>query len=132
MDTRPAKRKSSKPSFEHRQTDTSTGSIIQDCEDALTNWVTANAAVAPKLSTRARNLSQRRKQRTQGEGVDLSGQDSSMKDRESGLWVPAGAHREYADDGEEEEEEEEEEEAAGPALGHSEERGRDGERVVAA
>ena len=30
-----------------------------------------------------------------------------MKDRESGLWVPAGAHREYQDDDEEEEEEEE-------------------------
>lgn len=84
--------------------------------------------MSPKLSTRARNLSQRRKQRTQGEGVDLSGQDSSMKDRESGLWVPAGAHREYADDGEEEEEEEEEE----AATGHPEERGREGERVTAA
>ncbi|KAL8784004.1 MAG: hypothetical protein Q9195_009214 [Heterodermia aff. obscurata] len=103
--------------------------IIQDCEDALTNWVTANAAVAPKLSTRARNLSQRRKQRTQGEGVDLSGQDSSLKDRESGLWVPAAAHREYGDDGEEEEEEEEEEVASGH---HAEERGREGERAVEA
>ena len=103
-------------------------SIIQDCEDALTNWVTANAAVSPKLSTRARTLSQRRKSRTQGEGVDLSGQDSSMKDRESGLWVPAGAHREYADDGEEEEEEEEE-----VAEGHhTGERGREGERAVEA
>ncbi len=100
-------------------------SIIQDCEDALTNWVTANAAVKPKLSTRARNLSQRRHQhRDQGEGVDLSGQDSSMKDnRESGLWVPAGAHREYqnADDDEEEEEEEE-------AAPQGEARGRDEER----
>lgn len=90
-------------------------SIIQDCEDALTNWVTAHAAVSSKLSTRARNLSQRRQQnratRAQGEGVDLANQDQPMKDRESGLWVPAGAHREYteADDGEEEEEEDEEE-----------------------
>ena len=50
-----------------------------------------------------------------------------MKDRESGLWVPAGAHREY-DEGEEEEEEEEEEVAAG----HPEERGREGERAVEA
>ena len=56
-----------------------------------------------------------------GEGVDLSGQDSSMKDRESGLWVPAGAHREYQG-GEEEEEEEEEEEATGEARGREEER----------
>lgn len=104
-------------------------SIIQDCEDALTNWVAANAAVSPKLSTRARTLSQRRKSRTQGEGVDLSGQDSSMKhqDRESGLWVPAGAHREYADDGEEEEEEEEEATEA-----HPQDRGRDGDRAVEA
>ena len=99
--------------------------IIQDCEDALTNWVTANAAVSPKLSTRARTLSQRRKARTQGEGVDLSGQDSSMQhqDRTSGLWVPAGAHREYTEDNDEEEEEEEE-----ATESHPQDRGRDGER----
>jgi len=97
-------------------------SIIQDCEDALTNWVQQNAAVSSKLSTRARNLSQRgRKNRNAGEGVDLSGQDQSMKDRESGLWVPAGAHREYQDD-EEEEEEEEETPANGEARGREEER----------
>lgn len=104
-------------------------SIIQDCEDALTNWVTANAAVKPKLSTRARNLSQRRRRdRDQGEGVDLSGQDSSMKDRESGLWVPAGAHREYQNDDDEEEEEEEEERVQ---PGHAGEvRGREDERVA--
>ena len=72
-----------------------------------------------KLSTRARNLSQRRKNRTGGEGVDLSGQDSSLKDRESGLWVPAGQHRDYADD--EEEEEEEEAETAAPANGEGRE-----------
>ena len=100
-------------------------SIIQDCEDALTNWVSANAAVSSKLSTRARNLSQRRKQRIQGEGVDLSGQDTNMQgeNRESGLWVPAGAHREYAE-GEEEEEEEEEE----APEGHAEHRGREEEQ----
>ena len=67
--------------------------------------------MSSKLSTRSRNLSQRRKSRT-GEGVDLSGQDASLKDRESGLWVPAGQHREYADDEEEEEEEEAEGEKA--------------------
>lgn len=82
-------------------------SIIQDCEDALTNWVEQNAAVSSKLSTRARNLSQRRQKRIDGGGVDLAGQDQPMKDRESGLWVPANAHREYQDDGDEEEEEEE-------------------------
>ncbi|KAL9051814.1 MAG: hypothetical protein Q9206_004558 [Seirophora lacunosa] len=112
--------------------------IIQDCEDALTNWVTANAAVKPKLSTRARNLSQRRHQRReQGEGVDLSGQDSSMKDRDSGgLWVPAGAHREYQNDEDDEEEEEEEEEVRGQSSGHAptsgEARGREEERDAVA
>lgn len=55
-----------------------------------------------------------------GEGVDLSGQDQSLKDRESGLWVPAGAHREYS--GNDEEEEEEEEEAGHEARGREEER----------
>ena len=123
---RPAKRKFFSHCFEKHKL-TLGYSIIQDCEDALTNWVTANAAVSPKLSTRARTLSQRRKSRNQGEGVDLSGQDSSMKDRESGLWVPAGAHREYADDGEEEEEEEEETTEA-----HPQDRGREGERAVEA
>ena len=86
----------------------------------MTNWVTANAAIKPSLSTRARNLSQRR-HKQMGEGVDLSGQDQSLKDRESGLWVPAGAHREYQGN-EEEEEEEEEEEAGTEARGREEER----------
>ena len=85
--------------------------------------------MSSKLSTRARTLSQRRtnRQRNQGEGVDLAGQDQPLKDRESGLWVPAGAHREYqeADDGEEEEEEEE-----GHANGES--RGREEERAAEA
>ena len=98
----------------------------------MTNWVSANAAVSSKLSTRARNLSQRRQQnrgtRNQGEGVDLAGQDQPMKDRESGLWVPAGAHREYQDDDEEEEEEEE----AHGSQANGEARGREEERAVAA
>lgn len=109
-------------------------SIIQDCEDALTNWVTANAAVSSKLSTRASNLSQRRKQgrgQRNPEGIDLSGQDQSMKDRESGLWVPAGAHREYGDE-DEEEEEEQEEEVGTHGHGNGEARGREEERVTAA
>ena len=88
--------------------------IIQDCEDALTNWVEQNAAVKSKLSTRSRNLSQRRQQRA--EGVDLSGQDQHM-DRES--WVPASQHQgEYEDDEDGE-------------LEHGE-RGREEERAVAA
>lgn len=76
----------------------------------------------PKLSTRARNLSQRRRERA--EGVDLSGQDSSLN-RDS--WVPAGQHREYVDDGEEEEEEEEEAVASTttPSTAAAEARGRE-------
>lgn len=94
--------------------------IIQDCEDALTNWVEQNAAVSSKLSTRARNLSQRRQKRMEGGGVDLAGQDQPMKDRESGLWVPANAHREYQDD--HEDEEEEDDAANGVSRGREEER----------
>ena len=87
-------------------------SIIQDCEDALTNWVTQNAAVKPQLSTRARTLSQRRKQgvgRHQGQPVDLASQDQPLDHRESGLWVPASEHQsgavyaQHVDDDEEEE-----------------------------
>lgn len=86
--------------------------IIQDCEDALTNWVTANAAVSSKLSVRARTLSQRRRaQRNNGEGHDLSGQDQPLNDRESGLWVPASAHK-----GDEYEDEEEDEEEVGTSI----------------
>lgn len=82
--------------------------IIQDCEDALTNWVTSRAQVKPKLSTRSRNLSQRRKNSAKREGgVDLASQDQPMKDdRDS--WVPAGQHGEYEQEEEDEEEEEEE------------------------
>ncbi|KAK2623741.1 hypothetical protein QTJ16_006922 [Diplocarpon rosae] len=89
--------------------------IIQDCEDALTNWVTANAKVSSTLSTRARTLSQRRRNNIQrnAEGHDLTGQDAPLNDRESGLWVPASAHKgeEYED-----EEEEEEEEVGAPSI----------------
>ncbi|RQM08816.1 hypothetical protein DH86_00002953 [Scytalidium sp. 3C] len=77
--------------------------IIQDCEDALTNWVSSNAAVSAKLSTRARTLSQRRRNniKRHEEGHDLSGQDAPLEnDRDSGLWVPASAHKseEYEED----------------------------------
>ena len=121
MDTRRAKR--TYLPYLHRF-ELTFGSIIQDCEDALTNWITANAAVRSKLSTRARTLSQRRK-RAQGEGVDLSAQDQSMKDRDS--WVPASAHQggeEYEDE-EEEEEEEEEPHGAGKEAANGEKRGRE-------
>ena len=70
--------------------------IIQDCEDALTNWVEQNAKVTSKLSTRTRTLSMRRQNRN--EGHDLSSQDNNM-DRES--WLPASQHQEYEDDDEE-------------------------------
>lgn len=59
--------------------------IIQDCEDALTNWVESNAVVSSKLSQRARTLSQRRRNniRQRSEGHDLSGQDVPLKDDSS-------------------------------------------------
>ncbi|KAF2254610.1 hypothetical protein BU26DRAFT_417413 [Trematosphaeria pertusa] len=101
--------------------------IIQDCEDALTNWVQQNAAVHSKLSTRARTLSQRRKNaaRRSGEGIDLSHQDQPLDNRESGLWIPASEHQ-----GNGYEEEEEEEDA--PSTVATETRGREEERPVAA
>jgi len=111
--------------------------IIQDCEDALTNWVDSKAAVTAKLSTRARTLSQRRRNNIQrnAEGHDLSGQDAPLGgDRDSALWVPASAHKggdEYDD-----EEEEDEEEGAHSVLEsdgvNGESRGRPQESVVGA
>lgn len=81
--------------------------IIQDCEDALTNWVTQNAAVSSKLSTRARTLSQRRRNniKHRSEGHDLSSQDAPLNDGSS--WVQASQHK----DEEYEEEEEDDEDA---------------------
>jgi hypothetical protein len=110
--------------------------IIQDCEDALTNWVTANAAVSSKLSTRSRTLSQRRRANVPrtADGLDLTGQDGApIHDRESGLWVPASVHKGngYAD-GEEEEEDEDQREASLQEGGlNDESRGRQ-EHVLAA
>lgn len=60
--------------------------------------------------------------------MDLSGQDQSLKDRESGLWVPAGAHREYDD----EEEEEDEVEPEQSSVHNVETRGREEARPTAA
>lgn len=78
--------------------------IIQDCEDALTNWVSSNAAVNPKLSTRARTLSTRRRNniKARSEGLDLSAQDAPLNDRDS--WVAAGEHRSHEYEGEQEDE----------------------------
>lgn len=113
--------------------------IIQDCEDALTNWVAQNAAVSAKLSTRARTLSQRRRngirarseaqqQQLQhhphhgalaaGGGHDLSAQDAPLSERDQ--WIPAGQHHKeegYGEEADEDEEEEEEDEMEAP--GHS-------------
>jgi len=104
--------------------------IIQDCEDALTNWVTQNAAVSAKLSTRARTLSTRRrnniKARAEG-GHDLSGQDAPMHDRDS--WVRAEEHENKGYDDEEEEDEEQDEEDLPSTNG--EQRGRTQEAVAA-
>ncbi|GKT64481.1 sphingolipid long chain base-responsive protein lsp1 [Colletotrichum tofieldiae] len=77
--------------------------IIQDCEDALTNWVTSQAAVSSKLSTRARTLSTRRRNniraRAEG-GHDLSGQDMPLNDDSS--WTPAhNKETEYTDEDDE-------------------------------
>lgn len=109
MATRPPSRESL--SFHHTYACmlTINYSIIQDCEDALTNWVESNAAVSSKVSARSRTLSQRRSQKMAGSsGLDLSGQDQSLAgDRQSGLWVPAAAHAgQYGDEGEEDEMEE--------------------------
>jgi len=99
--------------------------IIQDCEDSLTNWVPQKAAVRSNLSTRARTLSQRRHARREpGEGVDLSGQDAPLENRESGLWIPASEHA-----GHHEEYDDEEEDA--PSTANGEIRGREEERVTA-
>lgn len=82
--------------------------IIQDCEDALTNWVQSKSVVRSNLSTRARTLSQRRK--AKAEGVDLSQQDSAMDGEREG-WVPAHQHGEY--DNEDDEDDERRSEARG-------------------
>ena len=114
--------------------------IIQDCEDALTNWVSQNAAVHSNLSTRARTLSQRRRagRHNAGEAVDLASQDQPLDgSRTSGLWVPASEHQGRAghfgrQGGEEEEDEEEEEEDDTPVAANGAQRGREEERHVAA
>jgi len=100
--------------------------IIQDCEDALTNWVAQNAAVKSTLSTRARTLSQRRRARAKPDPVDLSAQDAPM-DRDG--WVNAADHHRAAyEDGDEEDEDDEE----APSTVNGETRGREEERPVAA
>ncbi|KAI1926551.1 lipid-binding protein [Ophidiomyces ophidiicola] len=78
--------------------------IIQDCEEALTNWVASNAAVSSKLSTRARTLSHRRRDNIarSREGIDLASQDQPMStDRDS--WVPAQEHSGYSQSHDDEE-----------------------------
>jgi hypothetical protein len=108
--------------------------IIQDCEDALTNWVDSKAAVSSKLSTRARNLSQRRRNNINrsAEGHDLSGQDAPLNDRESGIWVPASAHKGEEYDDEEEEDEAERAHSVLESEGlNGESRGRTAETAVA-
>ncbi|KAJ6269823.1 Eisosome component PIL1-domain-containing protein [Bipolaris maydis] len=102
--------------------------IIQDCEDALTNWVSQNASVSAKLSQRSRTLSQRRRNQSRGhgEGVDLSGQDQAL-DRESGLWIPASEHQ---GNGYEDRDELDDENTSTIASEHH--RGREEERMVAA
>ncbi|CAD0011449.1 unnamed protein product [Aureobasidium pullulans] len=103
---------------------TTIAAIIQDCEDSLTNWVEQNAAVTSSLSTRTRTLSQRRRNRHQGEAVDLAHQDAPMENRDSNLWIPASQHHNagtYEDDDEEED----------ASVVNGSIRGRDEERVAA-
>lgn len=90
--------------------------IIQDCEEALTNWVTANSTVSSKLSSRSRTLSQRRKNgiKARGEGHDLTSQDTPLNDRDS--WVPASQHKEQYDDDELEPSSDEEEDTRRSVL----------------
>ncbi|CAA9965458.1 hypothetical protein CFE70_008825 [Pyrenophora teres f. teres 0-1] len=99
--------------------------IIQDCEDALTNWVSQNASVSAKLSQRSRTLSQRRRNRNHSEGVDLSGQDQAL-DRESGLWIPASEHHGNGYEGEELDDD------INSTIASEHQRGREDERIVAA
>lgn len=100
--------------------------IIQDCEDSLTNWVSSQAAVSSKLSTRSRTLSQRRRENIYRarEGVDLAAQDQPMKgDRDS--WAAEHQQDNYprADESEIYEEEELEPVGAnGDLAGREEER----------
>lgn len=90
--------------------------IIQDCEDALTNWIEQNAAVKSNLSTRARTLSQRRQKNR--EGVDLSHQDQPLDNRDS--WMAAGEHAQNYD--EEEDGELDDEKPESEARGREEDR----------
>lgn len=101
--------------------------IIQDCEDALTNWVSSKAAVRSSLSTRSRTLSQRRHNLSKTrEGVDLAGQDQPMSgDRDS--WLPADQHATYHQDVSEQYQEVEEEQIEVPGT-NGEHRGREEER----
>ncbi|KAI6381617.1 Eisosome core component [Pyricularia grisea] len=111
--------------------------IIQDCEDALTGWVTQNAAVSSKLSTRARTLSTRRrnhiKARAEG-GHDLSAQDAPLN--EQGSWVQGSNVRgqdEFDDDEDELEDERDSSilDSEHGLNGERERRGRSQEAVLA-
>jgi len=67
------------------------GSIIQDCEDSLTNWVESRAMIRPRLSQRGV-----RPRRTGGRAsrvrqpINLSDQDRPLHDDDG--WVPADEH----------------------------------------
>ncbi|KAL2107171.1 hypothetical protein VUR80DRAFT_5587 [Thermomyces stellatus] len=98
--------------------------IVQDCEDALTGWVNANAAVTSKLSTRARTLSQRRKSliRTRSGGLDLSGQDVPMDERD--VWEDVEGEENEVEGDEVEEDERRHETSGHEHVNGSVERGR--------
>jgi len=67
-------------------------SIIQDCEQALINWVPQRAAVKSRLSQRSRSRSARRAARIRGEGVSLAHQDRPLTNGSGTGWVPADEH----------------------------------------
>lgn len=66
--------------------------VIEDCEEALSNWTFDKAAVRSALSMRR----SRRKQDLTDGGVNLADQDRPLE-RESSLWVPAKEHGERND-----------------------------------
>lgn len=81
-------------------------SIIQDCEDALTNWVEAKAAVRSRLSVRGSRQRRTHGRGTRvgtGEGVNLADQDRPLQ-RGSGEWVPADEHHRHRAQREEDDE----------------------------
>ncbi|KAI1002936.1 hypothetical protein K3495_g5267 [Podosphaera aphanis] len=70
--------------------------ILQDCEDALTNWVEADAKIDANLSDRARILSQRRRNvRQNPDRHELSMQDLPIRDESWQAFSHRGDEQDY-------------------------------------